>query len=104
VISFDILKEKFNATGLLPVKFVSKNPPHNEGYIPNIIKFNNRGIITPVNRIRLLGISIFKLFFFKSILTIIKKGIRKKAVGFIIMLIPRIILPINCHLIVSYFR
>jgi len=102
MISLEILKEKFKAAGLFPVKFVSKNPCHNGGYMKKRIKFNNTGKITPINLTALVEKLKLSFLFSLSYFKMIRNGIRKIAVGLIMILIPRITLPTNCHLISSY--
>jgi hypothetical protein len=104
VINFVKLKEKFNAIGLLPVKFVERNPPQSLGDIKNSTKFDRTGKITPISLIKLFRKSIFNFLLLKSKLTINKNGINKIEVGLIKILIPKITLPINCQIIFLYRR
>ena len=99
-----MLKEKFKATGLLPVKFVFKKPSHKGGYRKKSIKFNETGKTTPINLTILVEKSNLNFRFPWLYFNTIKNGIRNNAVGLIIMLIPRITLPISCHLSSSYLR
>ena len=95
--SFVKLKEKFKAMGLLPVKLVAKKSSHNLGKAANRTKLNKTGNITPKILIKLLKKSILSFLFSKSKCNINKKGIRKIEVGLIIILMPKIKLPINCQ-------
>ena len=95
--SFVILNEKLRATGLFPIKFVSRNPFHRLTYMKKRIKFNRTGIKAPRILTMLLIKSRFSLLLSRSKLINIKNGIKNKAVGFIIMLKPMIKLPTSCH-------
>jgi hypothetical protein len=99
-----ILKEKFKAMGLLPVKLVSRKPSQREGYKKKSIKFSKMGEITPNIRIKLFEKSKLNFLFSISKFIMSRNGIKKKAVGFIMMLSPKIILPSNCHLISENLR
>jgi hypothetical protein len=97
VISFVKLKEKFKAIGLFPVKLVERKSPQSLGDAANNTKFDKTGNNTPTNLIVLFKKSIFNFLFSTSKFINNKKGIKKRDVGLIIMLIPKITLPMNCH-------
>jgi len=82
---------------LLPVKFVEIKPPHSLGNAANNTKFDKTGNNTPTNLITLFKKSIFSFLLTKSKCSINRKGTNKSDVGFIIILIPKITLPTNCH-------
>ncbi|GAG72854.1 unnamed protein product [marine sediment metagenome] len=82
---------------MLPVKFVERKSPQSLGNATNNTKFDKTGNKTPTNLIMLFKKSIFSFLFSMSKLIINRNGISKSDVGLIIMLIPKITLPTNCH-------
>jgi hypothetical protein len=87
---------------LLPVKFVERKPSHSLGNATNNTKLDKTGSRTPINLIMLFKKSIFTFLFSISKCRINRNGTNKRDVGFIIMLIPRITLPINCQELFLY--